>query len=152
MKNRKAASLKVLKDNAGFSLVEIMIVIALIAVAGTFVTGQLIARMNEGYQTTAKTQMNGFKQMLEDYRRYCGIYPTTNQGLDALVAKPTSAPDCPNYPASGFLQDGKLPTDPWGTPYVYESPDDGRTFVITSLGADHRPGGEGFDKDLKSNE
>jgi general secretion pathway protein G len=146
-------SLKVLaRSNRGFSLVEVMIVIALIAVAGTFVTGQLYNRMNEGYQTTAKTQMNGFKQMLEDYRRYCGIYPTTNQGLEALIAKPTQAPDCPNYPAGGFLPEGKLPTDPWGTAYQYESPDEGKSFVITSLGGNRSEGGDGFDRDIKSNE
>lgn len=136
----------------GFSLIEIMIVIALIAVAGTFVTGQLISRLDEGYQTTAKTQINSFKQLLEDFRRYCGNYPTTNQGLDALVAKPTGAPDCPNYPASAFIQGGKVPNDPWGHPYSYESPDEGRTYVITSFGKDGREAGEGFDKDLKSNE
>ncbi|RZA07138.1 MAG: type II secretion system protein GspG [Proteobacteria bacterium] len=140
------------RSSRGFSLVEVMIVIALIAVAGTFVTGQLYNRMNEGYQTTAKTQMNGFKQMLEDYRRYCGIYPTSGQGLEALIAKPTAAPECPNYPAAGFLAEGKLPTDPWGTAYQYESADEGKSYVITSLGGDRRENGEGFDRDIKSNE
>lgn len=136
----------------GFSLIEIMIVIALIAVAGTFVTGQLIARLDEGNQSAAKTQINNFRSLLEDYRRYCNSYPTTNQGLDALVAKPTGAPECPNYPASAFIQQGKVPNDPWNNPYIYESPDEGRTYVITSLGKDGREAGEGFDKDLKSNE
>jgi general secretion pathway protein G len=136
----------------GFTLIEIMIVLALIAVAGTFVVNQLISRLDEGNYSAAKTQIGNFKTLLEDYRRYCNIYPTSQQGLDALVAKPTAAPDCKNYPASGFIRGGKVPADPWGNPYLYESPDDGKSYVITSLGKDGKESGEGFDKDIKSNE
>lgn len=134
----------------GMSLIEILIVISLIAVAGSFVAGQFFDRLQEGNQQGAKIQMNSFKSLLEDYRRYCQMYPTTDQGLEALIAKPTGTPDCPNYPASAFIKDGKVPLDPWGTPYLYES--DGKTFVITSYGRDKAVNGEGFDKDLKSNE
>jgi general secretion pathway protein G len=142
----------VMQGQRGFSLMEILIVISLIAVAGTFVIGQLVSRLDEGNYQAAKTQINLLKGMMEEYRRYCSIYPTSEQGLDALVAKPTSAPDCPNYPASGFLRDAKVPLDPWGTPYQYVSPDNGNTFVITSLGKDKAENGEGFAKDIKSNE
>lgn len=141
-----------LSNQQGFSLIEILIVISLIAVAGTFVVNQLLARLDEGNVNAAKIQINQYKQLLEDYRRYCSGYPTTEQGLEALVAKPTGAPDCPNYPASGFIQGGKVPTDPWGTAYLYESADGGKTYVITSLGSDRKEAGENFAKDIKSNE
>ncbi len=129
-------------NQRGMSLVEILIVITLMAVVGTIAATQVIERMQEGYVSTAKTQINALKGMLEDYRRYCNYYPTTEQGLEALVSKPTTAPDCPNYPASAFLKDGKVPMDPWGKPYDYQSPDNGKTFVITSFGKDGAPGGE----------
>jgi general secretion pathway protein G len=145
-KNRK------ISNQQGFSLIEILIVISLIAVAGTFVVNQLLARLDEGNVNAAKIQINQYKQLLEDYRRYCSIYPTTDQGLDSLVAKPTVEPECPNYPASGFIQGGKVPSDPWGTTYLYESADGGKTYVITSLGNDKKEGGENFAKDIKSNE
>jgi general secretion pathway protein G len=140
----------ILMSQRGMSLVEILIVMTLIAVAGAFVVTQVFDRMQEGYQSAAKTQINSMKGMLEDYRRYCNQYPTTDQNLDALIAKPAVAPDCPNYPASAFIAGGKVPLDPWGRPYQYES--DGRTYVIMSLGRDGQPEGEGFDRDIKSND
>lgn len=133
----------------GFSLMEILIVITLIALGGTFVVNQLFDRLAEGNVSGAKIQIGQFKQLLEDYRRYCSIYPTTEMGLDALVTKPES---CPNYPASGFISGGKVPLDPWGTAYGYESPDGGKSYIITSLGSDKAEGGDGYGKDIKSNE
>src|SRR5688500_12474074 len=103
-----------LQNQRGFSLIEILIVMSLIAVAGTFVMNKLFDRMEEGNQKAAQIQINAFKGLLEDYRRYCSQYPTSDQGLEALVSKPTTAPDCPNYPASGFLSSNKVPADPWG--------------------------------------
>lgn len=141
---------RLLKNQRGMSLIEILIVITLIAVAGSFVANQLFERMTEGNIKAAQTQIRNLKSLLEDYRRYCNQYPTTEQGLDALIAKPTSGPECPNYPAKGFLADGRLPLDPWTKPYQYES--DGNAFVITSFGADGAPEGEGSNKDIKSNE
>jgi len=140
----------VARNESGMSLIEILIVITLIAVAGSFVATQVFDRLQEGNASAAKAQINGLKSMMEDYRRYCNQYPTTEQNLDALVAKPTTAPECPNYPASAFIADGKIPKDPWTTPYLYES--DGKKYVITSFGKDGKEGGEGFDKDIKSNE
>jgi general secretion pathway protein G len=118
-------------------------------VAGTFVTNMLFDRLAEGQVNGAKIQIGQFKQLLQDYRRYCGVYPTTEQGLDALIIKPET---CPNWPASGFIEGGKLPKDPWDQPYGYESPDGGKSYIITSFGTDRAPEGEGNAKDIKSNE
>jgi general secretion pathway protein G len=142
---------RIIHGQRGFSLIEIMIVLTLIAVAGTFVVGQLINKLDEGNYSAATTQVRNLKTMLEEYRRYCGVYPTNEQNLDALVAKPSSPPDCPNYPTGGIIN-GKLPADPWGHPYVYDSPDNGKSYLITSYGKDGAENGEGFDKDIKSND
>ncbi len=150
MKVTKNVNRNLMRNESGMSLVEILIVITLIAVAGSFVATQVFDRMQEGNASAARAQINALKSMMEDYRRYCNQYPTTDQNLDALVAKPTSPPECNNYPASAFIADGKVPKDPWGNPYQYES--DGRKYVITSYGKDGQPEGEGFDKDIKSND
>ncbi len=144
MKNKKLR----LNNQKGFSLMEILIVITLIAVAGTFVVGQLLARLDEGNINAAKIQIGQFKQLLEDYRRYCNQYPTTEQGLDSLLNKSTTGNECKNYPAGGFIQGGKLPPDPWGNPYAYES--DGQKYTIISLGSDGKEGGTGSSADIKS--
>lgn len=133
-------------NNQGFSLMEILIVITLIAVAGTFVVGNLIDSLNDGRQQTAKTQIKQYGSILEDYRRRCNTYPTTEQGLEALIENPENS--CKRYPPNGFLQDGKLIDDPWGNPYEYES--DGRQYTLRSYGADSQPGGENYDKDISN--
>ena len=139
-------------NQQGFSLMEILIALSLMAIGGTFVVSKLFDRLESGKRDAAKIQISSFKQLLEDYRRYCGQYPSTEQGLDALVAKPTTAPDCPNYPASGFIDGNKVPKDPWETSYAYETPDGGKTYVITSYASDRKEGGEGNGADIKSND
>ena len=92
----------------------------------------------------AKIQIQNLGGALKDFKRRCGIYPTTEQGLEALVEAPTSGRECKRYRP---IID-KLPLDPWDTPFQYES--DGKTYVIRSLGADGFEGGEDFDKDISS--
>lgn len=144
----------IVQNQRGMSLIEILIVITLMAVVGTIAATQVTARLQDGYRDTAKTQIAGLKGMMNEYYRYCNTYPTTEQGLDALVAKPTSGPECKNYPSSGIIADGKVPKDPWGNAYDYQSPDGGKTFVITSFGRDGKPDGEKGtpDEDIKSTE
>ena len=131
---------------------EILIVMTLVALGGSFVVGQLFARLEEGKIQSAKIQISAFKQQLEDYRRYCNQYPTTTQGLEALMQKPTAAPDCPSYPASGFIGNtSKLPKDPWDHDYNYEQLDN-QKYRITSYGSDSKEGGEKGAADIKSDE
>lgn len=145
---------KILLNQRGMSLIEILIVISLMAIVGTFAASKILDRMQEGYRGAATTQISAFKGMLQEYSRYCNHFPTTDQGLDALISKPTSGPECPNYPATGIISDGKVPKDPWGNMYDYKSPDDGRTFVITSYGRDGKEGGEKGtpEEDIHSND
>jgi general secretion pathway protein G len=103
-----------------------------------------------GNYWAAAAQINGLKAALNDYRAACGNFPTTEQGLDALVESPKKKPFCSRYPAVSFFPDGKAPKDPWDNPFVYES--DGKVLKITSYGKDGKEGGEGYDQDVKSND
>lgn len=131
---------------AGFSLIEILVALTLLGIAGAFVAGRIFDQLHEGQVRSAKIQMNNLQARLQDFRRRCGYYPTTDQGLEALVSQPTSGRECRNYPPNGFIEGGQIPLDPWDYPYVYES--DGRDFNIISYGADNAPGGEGQDQDI----
>ncbi|NUM89611.1 MAG: type II secretion system major pseudopilin GspG [Bdellovibrionales bacterium] len=137
-------------NQKGFSLLEILVALTLIALGGAFVMGKYFDNLQEGYVKSTGIQIANFKTLLEDFRRHCNQYPTTAQGLDALVTKPSVAPECPNYPPSGIMNTNKVPMDPWGRPYNYES--DGTKVLIWSLARDGKEGGEGFDKDIRSDE
>lgn len=135
-------------DSRGFSLIEVMVVMTLMALAATFVGGYVFKSLSEGRVKAAKVQMSSFRQQLDDYRRLCYNYPSTDQGLEALVSKPTSAPECPAYPEGGFMK--KIPKDPWDTPYDYSS--DGKTYRIRSFGNNKMEGGTGDDADISSDD
>jgi general secretion pathway protein G len=141
---------KVLKSQAGMSLMEILIALTLLGIAGTFVATAVFDRLQEGRVESAKIQIQRLGEILKDYRRKCGTYPSTDQGLDALVSKPSTGKDCKRYPPNGFIEDGKIPVDPWDTEFIYEST--GRKYTIISLGADGEDGGEGYDADLNSDD
>lgn len=137
---------KALKQSQkGFSLIEILIALTLLAIAGTFVVGQFMDSLYEGQVKSTKIQMSNLEGLLKEFRRKCNFYPTSEQGLEALVTKPTSGRECKDYPPNGFI-DGDLPKDPWDNDFVYES--DGRSYNIFSYGADAEPGGEGNDADI----
>mgnify|MGYP003685363895 CR=1 FL=1 len=137
-----------LKSQRGMSLIEILIAITLLGVVGTLVVSNVIDSLREGETNSTKIQIKSLGKILIDYKRKCGVYPTNDQGLDALVQKPTSGKECKRYPPNGFIQDGKIPEDPWGNEFIYES--DGRKYSILSLGVDGIEGGEGWDADISS--
>lgn len=141
---------RLLSNQQGFTLTELLIVIALIALIGTFVTGNVINKYTKSKVDATKIQMKGLGTILDDFRRECGFYPLTDQGLDALVAKPTNGRECKGYSPEGYIKNGKVPKDGFGNEFMYES--DGNKFVIKSLGNDNKEGGEGFDKDILSSE
>ena len=90
--------------------------------------------------------MNNLDARLKEFRRKCGFYPTTEQGLEALVTKPSGGRECRDYPPNGFIEDSQVPKDPWNNDFIYES--DGKTFNIISYGPDGEAGGEGNDVDV----
>ncbi|MFY7992236.1 MAG: type II secretion system major pseudopilin GspG [Bacteriovoracaceae bacterium] len=139
---------KLIKNQQGLSLIEILIALTLLALAGTFVGGQVFDNLQEGKVQTAKIQIKSISDRLKEFRRDCGYFPTSDQGLDALLEKPTGGRECKRYAPSGYIEGGKVPLDPWDGEYVYES--DGKTFTIISYGNDNAEGGEGFDADINS--
>lgn len=130
----------------GFSLIEILIALTLLALAGTFVVGRFMESLHEGQVKATKIQMSGLEERLKEFRRKCGFFPTTEQGLEALVSKPSGGRECKDYPQNGFIDGDQVPKDPFDHDFVFES--DGKTFNIYSLGQDGEAGGEGSDADI----
>lgn len=146
-----SSTLKIVKkSNSGFSIIEILIALTLIGLAGAFVAGKVFDNLQEGKIQATKIQMQRISGILDEFKRHCNRYPTTEQGLEALIEKPTGGRECKNYRPGGYMKDSKIPVDPWDTEYIYESPDEGRSFTIISLGADQEEGGDGFDADILS--
>lgn len=139
---------KILSSQQGMSLIEILIALTLLALAGTFVGGRVFENLQEGKVQTAKIQIKSISDRLKEFRRDCNTLPTTDQGLDALIEKPTGGRECKRYAPGGYIDGGKIPLDPWDAEYLYES--DGRSFTIISFGADNAEGGEGVDADINS--
>ena len=139
-----------LRQNQGFSLIEILVGLTLLALAATFIGGQVFDRLEEGRVSSTKIQIQNLGQILEDYRRICFQYPTGDQGLEALISKPGEGQECKAYPENGFIKQAKVPTDAWERPFFFES--DGQKYRITSLGRDGTEGGAGTAADIKSDE
>ena len=131
---------------AGFTLIEILVVVFIIGLLATIVSVNVIGQTDTARVTKAKADLKELEQGLHLYKLDNGIYPTTDQGLRALVAKPTSGPQPRKYNPDGYVQ--KVPEDPWGNGYVYLS--DGQNFVLQCLGADGEKGGEGKNADIDS--
>lgn len=132
----------------GMTLIEILIVIALIALIGTFVGGKVMQQFGQAKVDSTKIQIRQIGTILDQFKLDCGRYPLTNEGLDALVNKP-EALDCKRYQNGGYMKEGKVPQDPFAKDWVYTS-EDGRQYELKSLGQDGLEGGEGENKDISS--
>ena len=132
----------------GFTLIEIMVVIVILGVLAALIVPQIISRPDEARVVAARQDIATVMQALKLYRLDNQRYPTGEQGLQALVAKPTVTPLPPNWKPGGYLD--RLPKDPWGRPYQYANPGLHGEIDVYSFGADGQPGGEGFDADIGS--
>jgi len=130
----------------GFTLIEIMVVVAIIAILGATVVPLIMDRPNEARVVRAKQDIANYSSALELYRLDNFSYPSTEQGLEALVEKPSGDPEPGNW--KSYVK--KLSQDPWGRDYLYVS--EGNDFEIVSLGNDGTEGGEEFDADISSAE
>ena len=134
-------------DDAGLTLIEMIIVLAIMALVAALIVPNVIGRPDEARVTVAQADLEGVAAALKLYRLDNGDYPTSEQGLAALVTRPTLPPLPGAYPAGGYL--AQAPVDPWGHPYRYRSPGEaGAGFDLLSLGRDGKPGGSGIDADL----
>ncbi len=122
----------------GFSLIEIMVVLVIIGMLAAVVAPNVIGALTQGYKTRLATDFSGIKTALTMYKTENFIFPTTEQGIEALVSEPETDPKPRNW--SGYLD--KMPKDPWGNPYQYISPAEARPYDVYSLGADGVRGGE----------
>ena len=132
----------------GFTLLEVMVVVVILGILAALVVPKIISRPDEARVMAAKQDIASLAQALKLYRLDNQRYPTTEQGLQALVSKPASNPVPANWKAGGYLE--RLPKDPWGNPYQYLSPGLRAEIDIYSFGADGAPGGEGTDADIGS--
>jgi general secretion pathway protein G len=134
----------------GFTLIEIMAVVLIIGLLGTIVGTAIFGQIDRARVTTARSQMKQIEAALDFYRMDNGRYPTTEQGLDALVHQPSIEPVPRGYRPEGYLQGGRVPLDPWDGPYEYLAPGqhNAYSFDLWSRGADGQPGGEGTDGDV----
>ena len=133
----------------GFTLIEIMVVVVIISVLIGLVAPNIMGRVDEAKVTAAKADIATMSQALDMYRIDNGHYPGTEQGLQALVQKPSGSPEPKRWNPSGYMKKKEVPKDPWGNEYQYLRYPDGR-FDLLSYGADGVEGGEGYDADLGS--
>ena len=129
----------------GFTLIEIMVVVIIIGILAAIVAPNVIGRVDDAQITKAKAEISNIENALKFYRLDNFAYPTTEQGLDALVTKPND-PNVKNWKPGGYLD--RLPNDPWGNPYQYLNPGQNGEIDIYSFGRDGRPGGDGLDSDI----
>ena len=128
----------------GFTLIEIMVVVVILGVLSALIVPNVISRPDEARAAAAKLGVQQIGNALEYYRLDNGFYPSSDQGLEALVAEPSGFPEPKNWSREGYL--GTVPEDPWGEPYLYFNED--RSVDVYTFGADRQEGGEGVDADI----
>ena len=130
----------------GFTLIELLVVLSIIALLGALIVPNLFSSIDDARKTAARTDVNTLMQSLQRYKLDNQRYPTAEQGLEALVTKPSVGPIPPNW----RVYQPKLPSDPWGRGYQYVNPGVKGEVDVFSFGADGQPGGEGNDADIGS--
>lgn len=133
---------------SGFTLIEIMVVVAILAILGATVVPMIMNRPEEARVVKAKQDIGTLEQSLELYRLDNFNYPSTDQGLQALIEQPTGDPEPSNWKDGGYVK--KLPKDPWGREYIFLSPGESGDYDIISYGRDGAEGGESFDADISN--
>lgn len=144
MLNTRSRTLK----RKGFTLIEIMVVVVILGILAVLVVPKIMSRPDDARLIAAKHDISAIMQAMKLYRLDNNFYPTTDQGLQALVQRPTTQPLPPNWKSGGYLE--RLPKDPWGHDYLYLSPGLHGEIDVFSLGADGAPGGEGNAADIGS--
>jgi general secretion pathway protein G len=134
------------RRQGGFTLIEIMVVVVILGILAAVVVPRIMDRPDEARVTKAKQDIRVLESALALYKLDNFSYPSTQQGLDALVSKPSGDPEPKNYKTGGYIK--SLPKDPWGNAYQYLSPGSKGEIDIFSLGRDGKPGGEGMDADI----
>ncbi|WP_261816440.1 type II secretion system major pseudopilin GspG [Vibrio gallicus] len=138
--------MKYKQKQSGFTLLEVMVVIVILGILASFVVPNLLGNKEKADQQKAITDVVALENALDMYKLDTGVYPSTDQGLDALVTKPAGSPEPRNYRSDGYIR--RLPSDPWGNDYQYLSPGDHGNIDIFTLGSDGQEGGDGSASDI----
>jgi general secretion pathway protein G len=144
----RRCSVRLIFSRSGFTLIEIMVVIIILGILVGLIVPRFMEKPEKARVVKAKMQIESISAALKEYKLDNGDYPTTEQGLEALVEKPSIGKVPKKYPDKGYLP--KIPKDPWGNDYVYTSPGEHGDFDLISYGADGEEGGEGKDADVQS--
>lgn len=131
---------------SGFSLIELIAVVAILGILAAVVAPKIFGQPGKARMAKAKTEISGIQSALQMYKLENFNYPSSEQGLMALVEQPNGEPEAPNWQDGGYLD--RLPKDPWGKEYLYVSPGENADIDIYSLGRDGQSGGEGEDADI----
>ncbi|RRV71805.1 type II secretion system protein GspG [Stutzerimonas stutzeri] len=134
------------RTQGGFTLIEIMVVVVILGILAALVVPQVMSRPDQAKVTVAKGDIKAIAAALDMYKLDNFAYPSTQQGLDALVKKPSGSPQPKNWNRDGYLK--RLPKDPWGNDYQYLSPGTQGQFDLYSFGADGKPGGSDLNADI----
>ncbi|MGM0609478.1 MAG: type II secretion system major pseudopilin GspG [Thermodesulfobacteriota bacterium] len=134
--------------SCGFTLIEIMVVIVILGILAGLIMPRLTDKPSKARVVKAQMQIDSISMALKEFKLDNGFYPSTEQGLKALIKKPSIGRMPSNYPEKGYIS--HIPEDPWGNEYIYICPGEYEDFDLISLGADGEEGGEGFDSDIYS--
>ncbi|MFW6080552.1 MAG: type II secretion system major pseudopilin GspG [Desulfosalsimonas sp.] len=141
---------RIFTNRPGFTLIELMVVIVILSILAVYMMPRIMGRPEQARRMKAKVDIQALETALKLYKLDNGKYPTTEQGLEALVRPPDSGPQPRDWREGGYVEKGKISKDPWGNEYVYISPGNHGDYDIISYGADGEPGGEGENADVKS--
>jgi general secretion pathway protein G len=136
------------RSDAGFTLIELLVVLVILGVLAGIVMPRLFGRGEEAKRTAARVQMRILEDALNQYEVDTGTYPSTEQGLEALIREPTVGRIPDRWREGGYLEKSTVPKDPWGSEYVYLSPGNHGAFDLLSYGPDGEPGGDGKFADI----
>jgi len=146
----KTCKLRTISGNLGFTLIELMVVIVILGILAAMIVPRIMGRPEEAKQLKARMQIESLETSLKLYKLDNGTYPTTEQGIQALVEPPETGIQPKNWRKGGYIEKGKIPKDPWGSAYVYLCPGINGDFDIISYGADNVPEGEDKNKDINN--
>lgn len=135
---------------SGFTLIELMVVVVIIGILAGLIVPRIMGSDDKAREAKAKMQIESIETALKLYKLDNGAYPTTEQGLRALVETPTVGNLAKNWRQGGYLEKGRIPKDPWGNEFIYICPGKHGDFDLSSLGADGEPGGDGKYKDINN--